>query len=78
VKFRLRDRKSDFKWVLAAVYRAAQLDFKESFLTELVQSCNIEKLLSGILPGYSCKEGGRVEDGLLLEFPCTPTRTRSV
>jgi hypothetical protein len=33
--------------------------------------------LSGILPGYSCKEGGRVEDGLL-EFPCTPTRTRSV
>jgi hypothetical protein len=34
--------------------------------------------LSGILPGYSCKEGGRVEDGLLLEFPCTPTRTRSV
>jgi hypothetical protein len=35
-------------------------------------------LVSGILPGYSCKEGGRVEDGLLLEFPCTPTRTRSV
>jgi hypothetical protein len=34
--------------------------------------------LSGIHPGYSCKEGGRVEDGLLLEFPCTPTRTRSV
>jgi hypothetical protein len=35
-------------------------------------------LVSGILPGYSCKEGGRVEDGLLLEFPCTSTRTRSV
>jgi hypothetical protein len=35
-------------------------------------------LLSGILPGYSCKEGGRVEDRLLVEFPCTPTRTRSV
>jgi hypothetical protein len=34
--------------------------------------------VSGILPGYSCKEGGRVEDGLPLEFPCTPTRTRSV
>jgi hypothetical protein len=34
--------------------------------------------LSGIDPGYSCKEGGRVEDGLLLEFPYTPTRTRSV
>jgi hypothetical protein len=28
-------------------------------------SCS-ELLLSGILPGYSCKEGGRVEDGLLL------------
>jgi hypothetical protein len=25
-----------------------------------------------------CMEGGRVEDGLLLEFPCTPTRTRSM
>jgi hypothetical protein len=34
--------------------------------------------LSGILPGYSCEEGGRVENGLLLEFPCTHTRTRSV
>jgi hypothetical protein len=34
--------------------------------------------LSGIHPGYSCKERGRLEDGLLLEFPCTPTRTRSV
>jgi hypothetical protein len=38
----------------------------------------LECPLSGIHPGYSCKEGGRVEDGLLLEFPCTPTRTRSV
>jgi hypothetical protein len=44
VKFRLRDRKSDFKWVLVAVYGAAQLEFKESFLTELVQSCSDEKL----------------------------------
>jgi hypothetical protein len=35
-------------------------------------------LVSGIHPGYSCKEGRRVEDGLLIEFPCTPTRTRSV
>jgi hypothetical protein len=34
--------------------------------------------LSGIHPVYLCKEGGRVEDGLLLEFPYTPTRTRSV
>jgi hypothetical protein len=34
--------------------------------------------LSGIHPRYSCKEGRRVEDKLLLEFPCTPTRTRSM
>jgi hypothetical protein len=38
----------------------------------------LSKKLSGILPGYSCKEGRIVEDGLLVEFPCTPTRTRSV
>jgi hypothetical protein len=42
------------------------------------ESDKAPRSLSGILPGYSCKEGGRVEDGLLLEFPCTPTRTRSV
>jgi hypothetical protein len=35
-------------------------------------------VLSGIHPGYSCKEGRRVEDEFLLEFPYTPTRTRSV
>jgi hypothetical protein len=39
VKFRVRDRKGDFKWVLVAVYGAAQPEFKESFLTELVQAC---------------------------------------
>jgi hypothetical protein len=38
----------------------------------------ISECLSGIHPGYSCKEGRIVEDGLLVEFPCTPTRTRSV
>jgi endonuclease/exonuclease/phosphatase family metal-dependent hydrolase len=44
VKFNLRDRKSDFKWVLVAVYGAAQPEFKESFLAELVQTCDNEKL----------------------------------
>jgi hypothetical protein len=44
VKFRLRDKSSDFKWVLVAVYGAAQPEFKESFLTELVQSCYNENL----------------------------------
>jgi hypothetical protein len=32
VKFRLRDRKSDFKWFLVAVYGAAQSEFKPSLL----------------------------------------------
>jgi hypothetical protein len=44
VKFRVGDRKSDFKWVLVAVYSAAQPEFKESFLTELVQACRGENL----------------------------------
>jgi hypothetical protein len=44
VKFRVRDRKVDFKWVLVAVYGAAQSEFKESFLTELVQACRGECL----------------------------------
>jgi hypothetical protein len=41
---------------------------------EIVTEINV----SGIHPGYSCKEGRIVEDGLLVEFPGTPTRTRSV
>jgi hypothetical protein len=44
VKFRVRDKERDFKWVLVAVYGAAQPEFKESFLTELVHSCYHEKL----------------------------------
>jgi exonuclease III len=44
VKFKLRDRKSDFKWVLVAMYGAAQREFKEAFLTELVHSCRNERL----------------------------------
>jgi hypothetical protein len=43
VKFSSRDRKSDFKWVLVAVYGAAQPEFKKSFLTELVQACDNDK-----------------------------------
>jgi hypothetical protein len=44
VKFRVRDRKTDFKWVLVAVYGAAQPEYRESFLTELVQDCSSENL----------------------------------
>jgi hypothetical protein len=38
VKFRVRDRKGDFNWVLVAVYGAAQPVFKELFLTELISA----------------------------------------
>jgi hypothetical protein len=38
----------------------------------------VAEIMSGIHPGYSCKEGRIVEDGLLVEFPCTTTRTRTV
>jgi hypothetical protein len=44
VKFRLRDRRNGFKWVLVAVYGVAQPEFKESFLAEMVRSCRSEKL----------------------------------
>jgi hypothetical protein len=49
-----------------------ELDYQE-----LAFECD-KHMVSGIHPGYSCKEGGRVEDRFLLEFPCTPTRTPSV
>jgi hypothetical protein len=44
IKFRLRNKKDDFHWVLVAVYGAAQPEYKEVFLTELVQACSKEKL----------------------------------
>jgi hypothetical protein len=44
VKFRVRDKRCDFKWVLVAVYGASQPEFKEAFLTDLVQACSSENL----------------------------------
>jgi exonuclease III len=44
VKFKLRSRKEDFKWILVAVYGAAQPEFKEAFLSELVRTCSKEDL----------------------------------
>jgi exonuclease III len=40
IKFQLRNRTDDFHWCLVAVYGAAQPEFKEQFLTELVQACS--------------------------------------
>jgi exonuclease III len=44
IKFHLRNRCDDFHWCLVAVYGAAQPEFKEKFLTELVQACRNESL----------------------------------
>jgi hypothetical protein len=56
----------------------AQLAQARELEAKLAEEYRTVRLLSGIHPGYSCKEGRIVEDGLLVEFPCTPTRTRSV
>jgi hypothetical protein len=66
VKFRLRDMKSDFKWVLVAVYGAGQPEFKESFLTELVQSCRIEQLPWCI--GVILTSSGRVVKRIMIDL----------
>ena len=39
IKFHLRNRQDDFKWILMAVYGPAQEDFKSAFLSELVRTC---------------------------------------
>jgi hypothetical protein len=44
IKFHLRNIKVDFRWILVAVYGAAQPEFKEAFLYELVQTCAKENL----------------------------------
>ena len=44
MKFHLKNRDDDFQWVLVAVYDAAQIQFKEKFLTELVYACRKESL----------------------------------
>lgn len=44
VKFHLRNIKHGFRWILVAVYGATQLEFKEAFLNELVQTCAKESI----------------------------------
>lgn len=45
VKFHVRNKENAFQWILVAVYGAAQEEYKEAFLTELVRSCRKESLL---------------------------------
>lgn len=44
VKFHVRNKENAFQWILVAVYGAAQEEYKEDFLTELVRSCRKESL----------------------------------
>ena len=44
VRFRIRNKEDGFQWNLVSEYGAAQDDFKEAFLTELVQLCTKETL----------------------------------
>src|SRR5437667_109135 len=39
IKFHLTNQSDKFKWILMAVYGPAQDDFKTTFLTELVRTC---------------------------------------
>ena len=39
IKFHLRNKNDDFKWILMAVYGPAQDEFKPPFLSELVYTC---------------------------------------
>jgi len=38
IKFHLRNRQDDFRWILMVVYGPAQEDFKSAFLSELIRT----------------------------------------
>jgi hypothetical protein len=52
IKFLLRNRQDDFKWILMVVYGPAQEDFKTAFLSELVRTCQ-ENPLPVLIGGIS-------------------------
>ena len=68
VKFHLRNKEDNFKWILMAVYGPAQDDFKSSFLAELVRACQqnpAPTLISGyfnILKSSNEKNNNRYND----------------
>ena len=39
IKFHLRNKSDDFKWILMAIYGLAQDEFKTAFLSEMVRTC---------------------------------------
>ncbi|KAJ1297425.1 hypothetical protein BS78_01G375200 [Paspalum vaginatum] len=44
IKFRPKNKGDEFQWILVAVYGAAQPEFKEAFLSEVVRTCSKETL----------------------------------
>jgi hypothetical protein len=44
LKFKVKNKSDNFEWILIALYGTSQEEEKESFLQELVQTCNIESL----------------------------------
>jgi hypothetical protein len=63
-------------WSVSRFADAQELLAEASRLLELLHSTT---MCSGACRAYSpCTHAKKEEDGLLLEFPCNPTRTRSV
>jgi len=50
IKFHLLNKNDDFKWILMAVYGPAQDEFKSTFLSELVHTCQ-QNLLPTLIGG---------------------------
>jgi hypothetical protein len=44
VKFKLKNKNTNFQWILISVYGLAHEDRKHNFLKELVYTCNVETL----------------------------------
>lgn len=42
IKYNVRNKEDGFEWALIAAYGEAQEEFKEDFLTEMIQICNAE------------------------------------
>jgi hypothetical protein len=75
IKFILKNKVDGFRWALLSVYGAAQDEYKEQFLSELVQACsscgNLPFLVGGdfnIIRNPSEKNNSRYNDRWLLLF----------
>jgi exonuclease III len=68
IKFNVKTKVDGFKWALIAAYGAAQDEFKEAFLTEMVQICSTDDkpaLIGGdfnIIRSHAEKNNDRYND----------------